>query len=280
MTDNDDDIDLNTTEEETLDKEIIEDIKLTIQENITSNEFTYDDNPMHVITDEDKKIWFKCKDIAIILGYANTRNPMGKNVDPKYKKTYGNIIKKKLNRRRSTKYLRTKVPIKIPIKTRSTKKHDNSSPPENAQKHEDYQTMFIDHAGLIEFLKGKANIKNPAAKKLCEYISNEILPELLKRETYTVSTTESEIQKLNKSFYDDNMLSDYDDKSVIYLAYIGKHKGKHVLKFGLSDNFARRDIKEHRKTYKIFNVIKIWETAAQKKVETKIKENFLQARKC
>jgi hypothetical protein len=46
------------------------------------------------------------------------------------------------------------------------------------------------------------------------------------------------------------------------------------MKWGNSKNFVRRDLDEHRKDFKIFNVIGIWKTLAYETVEDKIKINF------
>lgn len=70
------------------------------------------------------------------------------------------------------------------------------------------------------------------------------------------------------------MLSDYEDNPVVYLAYVGKYSNKYKIKWGFSKNFVRRDLDEHRKDFKIFNVIGIWKTLAYQTVEDKIKINF------
>ena len=85
---------------------------------------------------------------------------------------------------------------------------------------------------------------------------------------------EIDIERLNKSFYNDHFISSYKNKLAIYLAYIGEYKGKHILKFGKTNDFVKRDLTQHRKMYKIFNVIKIWETLANDLVEDNIKANF------
>ena len=71
----------------------------------------------------------------------------------------------------------------------------------------------------------------------------------------TMPAKESDIERLKKSYYDNHMLSNLDCKAVLYFAYIGEYKGSHILKWGISDNFARRDLKEHCKTFKVFNIM-------------------------
>jgi len=93
---------------------------------------------------------------------------------------------------------------------------------------------------------------------------------------------ESDIEKLNKSFYEDHILSNYDNRPVIYFAYVGKHiviingikKEEDVIKFGETRKMSQRDLDEHRKFYNKFNVLGIWETLANVEVETQLKKNF------
>ena len=117
--------------------------------------------------------------------------------------------------------------------------------------------------------------KKPEAIKLWEFITETILPELFSKGSYTMPPIKSDIERLNKSFYDENMLSDWKNKNCVYLAYIGKFDGhNHILKFGESSDFPRRELVEHRRDFKIFNVLGIWETLANKIVEKKLKTNF------
>ena len=116
--------------------------------------------------------------------------------------------------------------------------------------------------------------KKPEAIKLWEFITETILPELFSKGSYTMPPNKSDIERLNKSFYDENMLSDWKNKNCVYLAYIGKINGNQHLKFGESTDFPRRELVEHRRDFKIFNVLGIWETLANKTVEKKLKTNF------
>jgi len=77
-----------------------------------------------------------------------------------------------------------------------------------------------------------------------------------------------------KTYYDNNILSDWNNIDCVYIAYIGIHDDKHYLKLGRSYDFPRRDLVEHKKFYKIFNVLKIWKTIANETVEAHMKMNF------
>ncbi|AGC02442.1 BRO-N domain containing protein [Acanthamoeba polyphaga moumouvirus] len=187
-----------------------------------------------VIRDDNGDYWYNGDDIALILKYNNIEKALIKHIDNKYKKYYHELG------------------ILDELKL-------------------DKKTIFIDDSGLFQLV---SRSKKPEAVKLWRKITKEILPELFATGTYTLPPKESDIDRLNKSFYDDNMLSDYQNIPAIYLAYIGKYNNKHILKYGKSNDFVTRDLEQHRTMYKKFNVIKIWETMANDKVESKIKTNF------
>jgi len=134
------------------------------------------------------------------------------------------------------------------------------------------QTIFISNSGVFQLI---SRSKKNEAIKLWIFITETVLPELFTKGTYSLPAKQSDISRLTKNFYDDNILSNYKDILAVYLAYIGEYNGKHILKFGKSNDFVRRDLLEHRKMYKTFNVIKIWETMANDLVETNIKYNFM-----
>uniref|UniRef100_A0A6G6AB07 Bro-n domain-containing protein n=1 Tax=Borely moumouvirus TaxID=2712067 RepID=A0A6G6AB07_9VIRU len=202
--------------------------------NKISEMFADKDADVIVIRDDNSNYWYNGDDIAFILKYNNIEKALIKHINNKYKKYY------------------YELGILDELKI-------------------DPQTIFIDDSGLFQLV---SRSKKPEAVKLWRKITKEILPELFATGTYTLPPKESDIDRLNKSFYDDNMLSDYQNIPAIYLAYIGKYNNKHILKYGKSNDFVTRDLEQHRIMYKKFNVIKIWETMANDKVESKIKINF------
>lgn len=199
--------------------------------------FKYEDADILVLSDLNGKIWYKAKDIATILEYGNTRDAILTHVGDKYKKAYSEVVGN------------SDVNVKI-----------------------DPKTLFITDSGLWQLI---SRSKKPEAEKLWEYITEEVLPKLFSKGTYSLPAKQSDIDSLNKNFYDENMISKYYNKHVVYLAYVGEYSKKHYLKFGISHNFVQRDLEQHRKSFKIFNVIKIWETLAKEKVEESIKHNFM-----
>lgn len=202
---------------------------------ILNKTFTCGEKDILVILDgKERKPWYKGGDICAILGYVKARNAIGAHVVNKYKKPYSDF---------------KKIPgLRI-----------------------DSKTIFISDTGLMQLL---SQSQQEEAIILWEFITETILPELFSTGRYFLPAKPTDIERLTKSFYDDNMLSTYKDKLAIYLAYIGEYNGVHILKFGKSNDFVRRDLKEHRVMYKKFNVIKIWETMSNDLVEENIKYNF------
>lgn len=225
-------------------KIIDQNTKIETNNSIISKMFTYEDADVFVICDKNGEYWYKGKDIASLLEYKNTKAAIINNVTDKYKKSYADIGVSRND------------PIKI-----------------------DPQTIFIDDCGLFQLV---SRSKKKEAVVLWRKITKEILPTLFKTGTYTLPITQTDIDRLNKSFYTDNFLSDFDNKPVIYFAYIGKHKVKingvtreeHILKFGVTRKMSRRDLEEHRKFYETFNVLGIWETLSNFEVEEQLKKNF------
>jgi prophage antirepressor-like protein len=212
-------------------------IKHISNDETTTKLFEYEGENILVILDNDNKAWYKGKDICDILEYAKSQSAISAHVSEKYKKPFSEF-KRTMN-----------ISLKM-----------------------DNKTIFISDPGIFQLI---SRSKKDGAIVLWEFITETILPELFTKGTYSLPVKKSDIERLMKNFYDDNMLSDYKDKLAIYLAYIGEYLGKHILKFGKSNDFVRRDLKEHRKMYKQFNVIKIWETISNDLVEESIKYNFL-----
>lgn len=202
------------------------------------NIFTYGDNNIVIITDKTMKIWCKGKDVAITLGYSRTKLAISKNVSEKYRKSFADIGG----------HCNDPL-VKI-----------------------DPQTIFIDQTGVLQLVMKS---RKPECEKFAEWLSEEVIPSLMNTGRYVMPALQSDIERIKKSFYDDNMLSNFENNPVVYLIYIGEYDGKQKLKWGLSTNFVKRDIDQHRKCFKIFNVIGIWKTMAYKSVEDKMKINFL-----
>lgn len=220
------------------------DTKIITNDNMISKMFTYEECDVLVIRDENRDYWYKGKDIATILEYGNTNDAILRLVDKDYKKSFADMG--------------SGFPSPVYV---------------------DSQTIFIDDTGLMQ-LVSRSN--KPEAIKLWRQITKEILPTLFRTGYYEMPITEKDADRLNQSFYDDNMLSKFMKDPCIYLAYIGKHKVVingikkliDVIKYGNTINIAKRDLEQHRKNYDTFNVLGIWKTLAHIKAEQSIKQNF------
>lgn len=165
-----------------------------------------------VIRDHDNNYWYHAKQIATILEYGNTADAIIRHVDNEYKKSFADMM------------------IGIPD-------HQNVHP----------KTVFIDDSGFIQLI---SRSKKPEAVELWKKITKEILPTLFRTGNYEMPITESDINRINKSFYDDNMLSEFMGNPCVYFAYVGKHKITKngitklmdVFKYGNSIEISRRDL--------------------------------------
>jgi prophage antirepressor-like protein len=223
---------------------VSEDVEVTQENNLISKTLTVENADILVIKDDNEDYWYKGKDICDILEYKNSRDAIKKHVGSNYKKSLADIG----------------------VSIRDTLKIDP-------------QTTFINGCGFWQLV---SRSRKEEAKLLWEKITKEILPELFATGTYTMPITKSDKNKLTKSFYDDNMISDFMENPCIYIAYVGKHKIivngftkiVDVIKYGNTCEISRRDLKEHRKFYETFNVLGIWKSLAAKEVEKKIEKNF------
>jgi prophage antirepressor-like protein len=102
-----------------------------------------------MIQDNDNVVWFKGRDVALILGYSNTRDALKKHVDEDEKK--------KLNE----------------IQSRQ------NATPSNSQPH----SVFINESGLYSLIL-RSNLDG--AKKFKRWITKEVLPSIRKSGSYSV----------------------------------------------------------------------------------------------
>jgi len=112
----------------------------------------------------------------------------------------------------------------------------------------------------------------PDAIKFQKWITRELLPKVFAYGTYSSAPIET-TQTTN--FYDNNLMTQYEHRRVIYLAYIGVDKDDNcpMLKIGKSYNFIVRELKQHRKTFSgeyCFNIQHIQIVDAIDEVEKKL----------
>lgn len=214
------------------DKVKVEDVD--INDNKVKNLFEYEGKDILMIVDKMGKAWSRGKDIATVLEYGNTRDALIRYVDDKYKKQYKEL----------------------------------TSGIATSENKIDGKTIFINKTGIFQLV---TRSKKPKAIEFLEWITEDVIPQLLEYGTYTMKSANTELAKLTKDFYVDNDITDYLNMQVFYLAYIGEYDGQHLLKFGVSGNYPRRELEEHRKQFDNYNVIKIWPTIANYLVEDKVR---------
>jgi prophage antirepressor-like protein len=221
-------------------KEIIEGIGEDSDEDNSSiidvkkNIFQYDGTKFtsfFIIKDENWDIWLKAKQVAKYLEYENTRDAIINHVDDENKISYENLLELLPGRE-------TRLP-----------------------KNLDKKTIFINISGFFNLIH---NSKQKLAKQIKKWIDNEVMPALVKYGSYSMQPKTLNI----KLFYDENAISNFYNKSVMYIGYLGKIEGKisgngcdeYMFKYGLSRKIFKRDYEQHSRNFEMFEVIYIGET--------------------
>jgi hypothetical protein len=62
---------------------------------------------------------------------------------------------------------------------------------------------------------------------------------------------------MDKFFWDDNLISNFNYKCVIYLAYIGIIDGIYIFKYGVTKQVDIREFKQHKSTFEFFQMVHI-----------------------
>jgi hypothetical protein len=137
------------------------------------------------------------------------------------------------------------------------------------------QTTNDDGLYLLKNIFGHMMLGTPLDKKIkiisLQNSDNELVDGANTNNNELIhNKNDNELNKLTTNFYEENDPCDYLEHHVIYLAYIGIYNGKHILQFGASSDYPRQNI-YCKKTYKTYNVIKIWPTLANYVIEKKIK---------
>ena len=127
-------------------------------------------------------------------------------------------------------------------------------------KSQDKKTIFINESGLYSLILSS---KKPEAKHFKHWITSEVLPSIRKYGTYIMP-----------NFYETNLISDYDNKNVIYIGDIGVQNNEQLYKFGKTSNIFTRDYNQHKKTFDKFDIIHIVECDNKDTVEQLFKKEL------
>ena len=215
----------------------VSDKKSKIVFDLVNNCFSYNGIPVTIIV-INGVIWFKGKDVAGILGYEDPRKAIYDHVDNNDKKTF-----KELSELFGKSVL-------------------------DSLKSQDEKTIFVNESGLYSLIFGS---KKELAKEFKNLVTSEILPSIRKYGTYSTQPTEA------ISFYDNNLICNFDNKNVLYLGSIGEYNNEMLIKFGKSGKVFQRDYDDHKKFYGTFNVLHIVECDNKDIVEQLFKKE-MQAR--
>jgi prophage antirepressor-like protein len=210
--------------------------------NIQNKIFNYADKHFDSIVDLDNNmIWFKCKDICDFLEYSDTEQAINKNLNEKYLKKHGDLK---------------------PVSETGLRKNEKN-------------TKYVNHLGIIRLCM-KSN--KPKAEPFSEWIE-EVINEVLRNNKYDQASSSNQQPQL-RSFYTDNLITEYRDKNVLYIGVTNNltKDNQLIYKYGNSGKIIQRDFRDHQNTFDNFNMIYIKE-CDNKDIVEKLFENELKAKK-
>ena len=122
------------------------------------------------------------------------------------------------------------------------------------------ESIYINVSGFFDLIFGS---KMKEAKRFRYWVTHDVLPVLYRTGQYRMNVP--------KSIYLNKNISEYYNKNVIYIAYVGRENGYDVYKIGISDRMFERDYNEHRQTFgDEFQLILLEECDNNKKIEDMI----------
>ena len=188
--------------------------------------FTFNDKTFVYVADKKGIIWFNGKEVVSFIGYKNHREAIHEHIKKKYITTFEEI-----DRGSET----------LPL------------------DHNEKTSLYISEFGLYQLLT-TSKLKNPIINEFQDLLFEEILPSIRKTGKYEIPNLFSNI----KSFYNDNMITSFIDKKVVYIGITSNivvNNGivEILAKFGKTGRITIRDIEEHRRFYDDFKIIYIRE---------------------
>jgi prophage antirepressor-like protein len=174
----------------------------------------------------NNELWVKGIDITRILEYKNINHPLTENLLDRHKNTLENLI------------------ILI--------KNENSNLPDLGRlKKNEKNTIYINEIGLYRLL---LKSRLPIAEEFQVWLENDVLPSIRKSGSYSIQCNNNNLLENEKTFWDENSISDFNNKKVVYIAYIGIYNNEHLYKFGKSEQVYTREFDQHQKTFEIFRM--------------------------
>jgi prophage antirepressor-like protein len=145
----------------------------------------------------DDVIYFRARDVAEFLGYINPAKAIRDLVNPKYRKTLGEILQG----------------------------GSNLDPPCKINKNE-LSTIYIIEAGLYQLIFGS---KKKEADEFRQFVFEDILPNIRKNGSYTISSFVKDTS-FATSFFLTHDIDAYKNQSTVYIGAVGKYNDKPVYK--------------------------------------------------
>ncbi len=120
----------------------------------------------------------------------------------------------------------------------------------------------------IDNCKLELVLKNQTIQNLNTKIKSLNYTKSVKKQKKTkITDTVIDNKTILDSVYFNKNVSDYDNKNVFYMAYVGTINGEDIYKYGISSQIYARDYKEHRNIFQIFRLFCIEETDNTAKIE-------------
>jgi prophage antirepressor-like protein len=123
--------------------------------------------------------------------------------------------------------------------------------------------MFLTENGLYKLLfRSRKPIAETFQNWICEVIK-EIrlkgkyeLKQQLEEKDKIIEETQNKLNKFidydEELFWNENQINDYNNKNVLYFAFIGIFDNERIYKFGKSEQIYTREFKQHQKFFDIF----------------------------
>ena len=188
--------------------------------------FTFNDKTFVYAVDKKGIIWFNGKEVVSFMGYRNPQEAIREHINKKYVTTFEHIDR---------------------VSETLTLDYNEKN------------SIYISEFGLYQLLT-TSKLKNPIINEFQDLLFEEILPSIRKTGKYEIPNLFSNI----KCFYNDNMITSFIDKKVVYIGITSNtvvNNGivEMLAKFGKTGGIIERDIEKHRRFYDDFKIIFIRE---------------------
>jgi len=165
----------------------------------------------------------------------------------------------------------------------SLKRHLNNRCTEKKQKN--INDINNDNKVYLSILTYVNKMENDITKLIEQ--NDKLIDENKKLKSDIILLTNTQINKFDnnkllpstiykhKSFYDNNLITKFDYKRVIYIGYVGIIDGEHIFKYGKTKDIFSRDVVKHRKDYGFFDLIFVYECLNNEIVEKKFERELI-----